>query len=315
MEISVVIPTYNRATVIHKCLDSVVCQTLQPDEILVVDDGSTDGTVDIVSNYSRSHRMPIRCLTLDRNRGAQGARNHGIREAAGDWIAFQDSDDEWLPERLEREVAALRTVEFNPLTVVHSNCYVHDHQLGGRRLWSLPPVEGESPFSSVLSSPGPMFQGMLTSKAALEGIGLLDEQVPAYQEWDTAIRLAKICRFVHLREPLFVYHLHAGEAISKNKMRDVEGYQFVVDKFREDILSYGGVEVYNHHLIVNAVKAMEYGYFERAGEIMAQRIGFSAMILSLRLLARMKINPAKFRLWLSLPGKPQAILRRVLGIG
>jgi len=314
MKISVIIPAYNRAGAIRKCLDSVINQTLSPLEILVVDDGSTDDTVATVSSCQH-HRISIRCLALDRNRGAQAARNQGIREAKGDWIAFQDSDDEWLPEKLEKQVAVLESNKCGPMTVVHTNCLRDEHQAGERRLWALPRVDGESVFPSLLSSPGPMFQGMFTSKAALEKIGLLDENVPSYQEWDTAIRLAKICRFVHLQEPLFIYHLHTGETISKSGKRDVDGYQFVVDKNRDEILRCCGKKVYNHHLVVNAVKAMEYGYFEAVEDVLDRQVGFSALIPQIRLLAKMRINPARFRLWLSQPGRPQAILRRVMGIG
>ena len=315
MKISVVIPAYNRAATIRKCLDSVVLQTYLPDEILVVDDGSTDETVEAVSSYRHPPQISLRCLSLGRNSGAQAARNHGIREAKGDWIAFQDSDDEWLPEKLEKQVAALGSVNFHPMTVIHANCYRQSHRSGERQAWALPEVAGESPFSRLLTSPGPLFPTILTSKAALEKIGFLDENVPSYQEWDTALRLAKVCRFIHLREPLFVYHLHAGETISKSGSRDVEGYQFVVDKFRDDILRHCGSKVYNHHLVFNAVRAMEYGYFAKAEEILSRRVGFSAMIPQIRLLVKMRINPAKLRSWLNLPGRPQAILRRFLGIG
>jgi glycosyltransferase involved in cell wall biosynthesis len=314
MKISVVIPAYNRAETIRKCLDTVVNQTLSPLEILVVDDGSTDATVATVSGYQH-HRISIRCLPLDRNRGAQAARNHGIREAKGDWIAFQDSDDEWLPEKLEKQVAALESNNCGPLTVVHTDCLRDEHQAGERQLWALPEADGESIFPRLLRSPGPMFQGLLTSRLALEKIGLLDENVPSYQEWDTAIRLAQVCRFLHLREPLFIYHLHAGETISKSGKRDVDGYQFVVDKYRDEILRCCGNKVYNNHLVVNAVKAMEYGLFDAVGEILNRQIGFSALIPQLRLLAKMRINPARLRLWLSQPGTPQTLLRRVMGIG
>ena len=315
MKISVVIPAYNRSSTIRECLDSVVRQTLLPYEVLVVDDGSTDDTVKTVADFGLQQQVSIRCLSLPGNRGAQAARNQGIREAQGDWIAFQDSDDEWLPEKLEKQVAALASVNGDPMTVVHTGCYRHDHDSGKREFWALPGVEGEMVFPQLLSSPGPMFQGLLTSKAALEQIGLLDEDVPSYQEWDTAIRLAKICRFIHLQEPLFVYHLHVGETISKDGQRDLDGYQFVVDKFRDGILRHCGNRIYNHHLVVNAVKAMEYGCFGRAGEILGRRVGFSALIPALRMLAGMRINPARFRSWLNLPGRPQALLRRMLGMG
>lgn len=105
VKISVVIPTYNREKTIRYCLDSVLNQTYSPIEIIVVDDCSTDMTVPVIKSYSD---IRIRCIVLDKNSGAQAARNRGIKEAKGEWIAFQDSDDEWSSQnKLEYEIKIL----------------------------------------------------------------------------------------------------------------------------------------------------------------------------------------------------------------
>jgi glycosyltransferase involved in cell wall biosynthesis len=288
ISVSVVIPAYNRAKTIAYCLDSVCNQTVQPFEVIVVDDCSTDGTVDIVNNYSRLHPS-VRCVVLERNSGAQAARNRGIVEAKGEWIAFQDSDDEWALEKLEKQITALEGLGFDPLLVVHTDAWRYDPASGDRSVWNLPPCEGQV-HANLLRSPAPLFPTMLTSKKALLQIGMLDENVPSYQEWDTAIRLATICRFVHLHEPLFVYHFHAGETISKNKMRDVEGYQYVVDKHRDDILRFCGAEVLNRHLASNALKAMRWGFYDEAKKILAKAIGSSNHITLLRLTVKRIIS-------------------------
>ncbi len=93
---SVVIPAYNAAHTIEKTLDSVLAQTVPPSEILVVDDGSTDTTCDVVSRYGDQVR-----LLMQDNAGPAAARNHGIRRASYDWIALVDADDTWLPEKSE----------------------------------------------------------------------------------------------------------------------------------------------------------------------------------------------------------------------
>ena len=101
MNISVVIPTYNRKHTLPRAIASVLNQTLQPTEIIMVDDGSTDGTADwIQETYPRIN--PIR----QSNKGVSAARNIGIKSAKCDWIALLDSDDEWLPDKLERQVEA-----------------------------------------------------------------------------------------------------------------------------------------------------------------------------------------------------------------
>ena len=101
-QVSVVAPTFDRREVLPRALDSVLAQTFSDWELIVVDDGSTDATADMVKHdYSDAH------LLIQENRGVSAARNAGIAAARGEWIAFLDSDDAWLPEKLDRQMGAL----------------------------------------------------------------------------------------------------------------------------------------------------------------------------------------------------------------
>lgn len=104
-KISVVIPTYNREKTIKRCLDSVVNQTYPVCEIIVIDDGSRDKTLDIIRTEYGNRVKVIR----QKHKGAQAARNAGIRAASGEYIAFLDSDDEWLLNKIELQVEILNT--------------------------------------------------------------------------------------------------------------------------------------------------------------------------------------------------------------
>lgn len=250
ISVSVIIPTYNRVNKIGYCLKSILSQTYSPLEIIVVDDCSTDGTDSFIETYSDSR---IRYFKLKKKSGAQAARNYGIHEARGDWIAFQDSDDEWLPQKLDKQVKVLKTVDFDPLTVVHTNA-IYRETATGQELPTYLEVEGENVYHTLLRRIGPMFQGMLVSVKALQLINYLDENVPSYQEWDTSIRLAKHCRFIYIPEPLFIYHLHEEETISKNKKLEYDGYQYVIKKFENEIKTHCGMEVWEEHLRALAVK-------------------------------------------------------------
>lgn len=285
--ISVIIPAYNRERTIGYCLDSVLAQSFSPFEVIVVDDCSSDKTVEIVWGYSDPR---VQCIVLEKNMGAQAARNIGIRKALGKWIAFQDSDDEWLAEKLEMQMGVLAEVNFNPMTVIHADCYRYDHQTNNRTLWELPLIEGGAVFPLLLKTAGPLFPSILTSKAALKKVGFLDESVLSFQEWDTSIRLARECKFIHIREPLFIYHLHKGETISKNKKREIHGYQYIVDKFRKDILLQCGSKALNTHLTRNAFKALRWGYYADACEILAKTLGNSVRINILKWVIQQKSN-------------------------
>ena len=106
-----------------------------------------------------------------------------------------------------------------------------------------------------------MFPTMLVSRLALEKIDYLDEDVPSYQEWDTSIRLAKYCRFIHVREPLFVYHLHEGETISTDKKRDINGYRYILNKFEDEIKEICGEETWQNHLFNQLLRCLKFKFW------------------------------------------------------
>ena len=244
--VSVVIPTFNREQTISYCLNSVLAQTYENIEVIVVDDCSTDTTVDVVKSFTD---LRVRHIALEKNSGAQAARNRGIKESTGDWIAFQDSDDEWMPEKLEKQVEALSEANFDPLTLVHCaaiRCEVNKRK---EEILNRSVLEGSDLYSILLSSSPPLYPTMLVSKLALDRIGYLDESVPSHQEWETAIRLSKVCRFIYIKKPLMIYHIHSHiRRISEDKIRDAAGNLYVIEKFKEDIVRYCGKEVLSKNL-------------------------------------------------------------------
>lgn len=267
--ISVVIPVYNRRDTLGYCLRSVLSQSYQPLEIILVDDGSTDGSLEIAREFEDPR---IVCIALAGNSGAQAARNRGVAEAKGEWIAFQDSDDEWGADRLARAVEELQKYQFDPLTVIHSDCWRYDHQRESKEEWQLPLTTGETAYAKLLTTPGPMFQGMLVSRHALQLIGGLDHSLPAYQEWDTSIRLARVCRMVHLRENLFTYHLHLGETISKDSFKGMKGYWQIIRKNRGEIIRVQGVRRFLALALSTALQAARGRHYRLALRIVKESV-------------------------------------------
>jgi glycosyltransferase involved in cell wall biosynthesis len=103
--ISVIIPTFNRASLLPRAVNSVLSQTFRDFELVIVDDGSTDGTPALPLFTDETRDPRLRFVRLPENRGVSAARNRGVRETTAPWIAFLDSDDEWLPRKLEKQMA------------------------------------------------------------------------------------------------------------------------------------------------------------------------------------------------------------------
>src|SRR5262249_38057281 len=151
-----------------------------------VDDGSRDATAETVLRLARTDPR-IRLIRHQSNRGAQAARNTGIRAARGEWVAFLDSDDVWLTGSLELRMAAARSRDVD---VVHSPGLVLRYEGAEPEMFDVPALCGNV-YRQELRGASPLLQALLVRARALLAIGGLDETIIAYQEWDTAIRLAK----------------------------------------------------------------------------------------------------------------------------
>jgi glycosyltransferase involved in cell wall biosynthesis len=252
----------------------VLNQTFAPLEVIVVDDGSTDETESVAREFG------VRYIRLEKNSGAQAARNRGVAEARGEWIAFQDSDDEWLPDKLERQVALIE----DEWTVVHGSALVpgRSDPLPERRI-------PEDALTSLLQGPAPLLPALLVSRAALERIGGLDEHVPSYQEWDTSIRLAHDCRFREPAEPVFVYHLGGNDSISASGVNDLRGYLYVIEKHRDEI----DAETWEEHLRFLARRALNFGLWDEARGLLERCEQRDARWRAYALCARLRVRPSR----------------------
>ncbi len=287
--VSVVIPTYNRAKMIVPCIESVLAQSYPVNEIIVIDDGSTDDTIKQLNTFKDN----IIILNINKQSGAQTARNIGIKAAESDWIAFLDSDDEWLENKMEMQISALKKFDYNQWTVVHGDCYTKNINSDKKKHWQLDSINGENVYKQLLSKSGTLFPSILTSKQALEKINYLDENTPSYHEWDTAIRLAKYCRFIHIQEPLFIYNIHKN-TISKNSDKSVQGYQYIINKYQDEIKEVCGDEVLTNHLIINSVLALNNNKNKLGRTILKQIPNKILKIYILQLFSYLGIKPIYF---------------------
>lgn len=247
-KVSVIVPVYNREKTILRCIESIMNQTSPVHEIIAVDDGSSDNSIQILSKIECDYLIVLK----QNHKGAQAARNLGIMKSTGNYIAFLDSDDEWMPNALE---SLLKGVAKNEDSVVYADCYID--KSGERETWNLPGKSGNI-YESLLLKPAPMFQALLVKKDFFVDLNYLDENAPSYQEWETCIRLSKNHTFIHLNEPLFVYYLHEGETISKNPAKDVKGYSYIVRKHLSETISHLGFSGACYHYRVILLKCFHY---------------------------------------------------------
>jgi glycosyltransferase involved in cell wall biosynthesis len=196
--ISVVIPTHNRRGLLARALDSVLSQTAKADEILVVDDGSSDGTERFVAEtYPR-----VRLLRQE-NLGVSAARNAGIRAARGELIAFLDSDDEWLPRKLERQLEAMKASPDRPLC--------HTDEIWIRRGRRVNPMKKHRKFGGwIFERSLPLCvispSSVVVERRLLDDVGLFDESLPACEDYDLWLRICCRSPVLFIDEPLIVKH-------------------------------------------------------------------------------------------------------------
>ena len=240
--ITVVVPVLNRAGQIGQAIESVVRQTFGDWKLLVVDDHSQDETPAVVDQWAaRDARIAL--LRHEVTRGAQAARNTGIRAAETEWIAFLDSDDVYYPNSLAERLACART---GGVEVVHSEGDVWRPGAAAPAPLKLPPFAGNC-YRGLLDNFGPMFQSLLVKRAALLAIGLLDETIISNQEWDTVIRLARRYRFGYVPRPTYLYNLRRTDGFFDNWARFAAGYEQIMRKHRLAILLHGGFPMLARH--------------------------------------------------------------------
>jgi glycosyltransferase involved in cell wall biosynthesis len=201
--ISAVIPAYNRGDTIERALDSVRAQDVNDMEIIVVDNCSQDNTVSRVKAWAQSEPR-LKLICHDRNKGEAGSRNTGVKTARGKYIAFLDSDDEWLPGKLKRQLDALASSDA-------SGCFTGQNVVlpdGGEQLvddWSnrLPITD----LSLLIEGCGVgMGTTLMVERSVFETVGYFDEELPLMVDLDWLCRYVQTHKVLKILEPLTRYH-------------------------------------------------------------------------------------------------------------
>ncbi len=222
--VSVVIPTYNRARILPRAVKSVTSQTFEDWELLIVDDGSADDTEKVVASFGDPR---IHLIRHEHNRGQSAARNTGIEAARGTYVSFLDSDDEWLPEKLAKEVAAFAAGgETVGLVYCGKELWDPEDRLLVRRL---PEIQGDVYDQMLVRDFIGSCSRVALRKSVLKVIGGFDQSLPSYEDWDLWLRAAKVAKVAGVAEILVRRHV-GGEQISESLRTIFEGRRIVVEK-------------------------------------------------------------------------------------
>lgn len=206
--VSVIIPTHNRMTLLCRAIDSVLAQTWSDLELIVVDDGSDDGTADMVERIADPR---VRLVRHDRAKGPPRARNAGIAAARGEWVAFLDNDDEWLPEKLERQLDRIEQRHDSGIAAAYCSLYVQDGAGERRAIRRTQLPEGDV-LDAFLRNDVPATPSLyIVKRTALVEAGGFDHAARPAEDLDLWLRLSSAGhRFTAVPEPLAVYHQEEG---------------------------------------------------------------------------------------------------------
>lgn len=214
--ISVIIPSYNRATSLSRALDSVYKQTLPANEVIVIDDGSTDDTRQVVTN-----RFPHAIYRYQPNKGVSAARNLGIRLANCEWLAFLDSDDEWLPGKLAQQYSAVNTQP--GLKIIHTNEIWVRHGKHVNQMKKHTKYGGmifRQCLPRCIISPS----SVMVHRSLFDEIGVFDEDLPACEDYDLWLRCCARYPVYYIDAPLITKHGGHSDQLS--------GKYWGMDRFR-----------------------------------------------------------------------------------
>lgn len=208
--VSIIIPVYNRRELLYRAIKSVINQTYRNIEIIVIDDGSNE---DIKSVCESFNDLRIRYFRHIENKGAAAARNTGLKNCRGDFVAFLDSDDEYLPQKIEKQIEVF--VRSKDIDVVYCSLLLEEEN-GKYHL-----IKTASNKWFVL------LQQIMFKREVIEKVGFLDETFITIDDFDYVYRLRKSCRFASINEPLVIHH-YTPFSLEKNlEIRNKDWEKFI----------------------------------------------------------------------------------------
>lgn len=226
-KVSVIIPTFNRENTIKRAVESVLEQTYNNLEVIIVDDCSNDETKNIISSINDSR---VKIIKHPLRKGAAAARNTGIKNSSGSFVSFQDSDDEWYKSKLQMQMDLFNSnaqidVIFSSFWLIRDNI---KKKIPSRK------AQRNILYKNILLDNYVGTPTVILKRKVFERIGYFDENLPRYQDWDLAIRLFKHCTVFYLNEPTVNAYIQKN-SITNNENIKTKSLEIIFNKYKNDI--------------------------------------------------------------------------------
>ncbi len=220
-KISVIIPAYNCGRYVSETVESVLAQTYQDYELIIVDDGSTDNTKDVLAKYVDAYPNKVRYI-FQQNAGEGGARNRGIKESMGDYVAFLDSDDIWLPIKLEKQMALVDSL-IDKDVVIFGDQYHFDNngEVLAESMFNILKPRNGLVYEHLLYENFITTQTVMVKKSLFDKVGYFKEGMKYCADFDMWLRLAKDYKFYYVADVIAGYRIHSTQVSGNiHKMRE-----------------------------------------------------------------------------------------------
>jgi len=245
MLVSVIIPAYNAQQFIAEALDSVFSQTYKNFEVIVINDGSTDGTQKLLERYKNKFGEQLIIINQS-NQGQVIAKNNGLKVAKGEFIAFLDSDDKWAPEKLQLQLDLMS--KSSNIGLCYTEAILINEKgakIGYRQVNDL--YKGKC-FERLIMRNNITASSVMIRKECIDKVGFYDEKLKTCENWDLWLRISRFYELSFIKKPLAYYRIHKGHMSNQiNRMR--KGRIYVIKKHAKYLPSHVYKEaLFNAHL-------------------------------------------------------------------
>ena len=214
-KVSVIVPAYNRAKLLSRALESIFAQTFNDYEVIVVDDGSKDETPEVIKQFAGR----VKYIRKE-NGGSASARNRGIEESKGEYIAFLDSDDTWVPEKLEEQVKVLDA--HKNVGIVYARMPIINEK--GERVGTKPAGISGRNFKELIEHWGDLpTSTVMARRECFQKAGMFDTALTTMQDIDMWIRISRHFELYEIENKVLAYYYRHDEQITQNRLKLYEG--------------------------------------------------------------------------------------------